>query len=263
MWYNFSMASGSRKIIVGNWKMNPSSAMAAVKIFDEIKIIAAKLRRTQTVICPPLLYLESLRKKIRGNKIFLGAQNVFWGKGTGPFTGEVSAEQILSSGGTYVIVGHSERRALGETDELINKKTSTALKAGLRVILCVGEKSRDKDGAHLDIVASQLLGGLDKIQRRYFLNIVLAYEPVWAIGAEAKGADSPSDAYRMAIFLRKVFAEVAGNDLALSTPIIYGGSVNAENAGEFLKQGFDGLLIGRESLNPKHFNEILKQASDV
>lgn len=255
--------SNHKKIIVANWKMNPRTSSEALKIFEEIKPIALRAKKVQTVICPSFLYLESLRKKFRGNKIALGAQDLFWEKGTGAFTGEISAEQLIASGASYVILGHSERRALGETNEIINKKVSTALKAGLKVLLCIGEENRDREGKHLEFVARELLESLAKIQRRFFQNLTLAYEPVWAISSKEEGPDNPEDAQKISIFLRKVFVEIAGPDLALSTPIIYGGSADPENTPQFLAAGFAGLLVGRESLIPKHFNEILQAADAI
>jgi len=250
-----------KKLIVANWKMAPSSAAEASKIFSGIKRKASTLRNVQTVVCPPFLYLEALQKKVTGHRCVLGAQDVFWAKGTGAYTGEISAGQLTASGAHYVILGHSERRALGESDDEVNKKVIAALRGGLIVILCVGESERDKVGNYLKFVARELVLDLKKVPRKYFLNLVVAYEPIWAISTHRTGPALPDDAYEMSIFIRRVLTDIAGKDLALSIPVIYGGSVDARDAPGFLESGgVSGLLVGHESLNSSHFNEILQIA---
>ncbi|HEY4506389.1 MAG TPA: triose-phosphate isomerase [Candidatus Paceibacterota bacterium] len=251
-----------KKLIVANWKMNPLTVSEAVKIFDEIRLAAVKASGVQTVVCPPLVFIDALKKRTQGQRLRLGAQNVSSIKGTGAYTGEISAEQLLALGVSHVIVGHSERRALGDNNEIINDKLTLALKSGLNAILCVGEQSRDKDGDYLREIAKQIVVGLRKVQRRYLLNLTLAYEPLWAVGAESSGPASPEDVREMVIFIRKVIAEVAGHDLAHSVPILYGGSIDPRDATGFInKGGVDGLLIGRESLKPKHFLQIIDRVN--
>lgn len=247
-----------KKIIVANWKMNPRTVIEAVKIFDEIRTVASKLSGVQTVICPPAIFIDTLKKRMKGHRCSVGAQDVSTEKGTGAHTGEVSTEQLLSVGVQYVIVGHSERRARGETNEMINEKLTGVLKNGLQAILCVGELARDSEGEYLREVAKQIVIGLRKIHRRYLLNLTIAYEPVWAVGANSEGPATPQYAHEMAIFIRKVIAEIAGTDLAHNISIIYGGSATPIDAWDFMtKGGMSGLLVGRESLKSKNFSQIL------
>lgn len=256
-----SQPKTSKKLIVANWKMNPLSSNIAVKHFEEIRKTANKLRNVQTVVCPPSIFLESLAKKITGHRCVVGAQDVFYEKGTGSNVGEVSVEQLKKSKVEYVIIGHSERRSRGETDEIVNKKVTAALKGGLKVILCVGEKERDHDGGHLDFIARELVEDLKNIPRKYFLNLIVAYEPIWAISNKGNGPADPHDVYKMIIFVRKVLARVIGKDFAMSVPILYGGSSNPDTALNFLEEArADGLLVGKASLSTDHFSKMLKIA---
>lgn len=165
-------------------------------------------------------------------------------------------------GVTYVIVGHSERRMRGETDELISKKVNVLLEAGMNTILCVGEKERSENGAHLDFLKEQIKNSLNKVSKKNISKLIVAYEPVWAIGA--KEAMSPENIYEMTIFVRKVLSDIYGHDQAISTPVLYGGSVNFRNALDiFVKGQVDGLLVGRESVNSDGFTELLKVADSI
>jgi triosephosphate isomerase len=240
-------------LIVGNWKMNPGTAEEAKQIFKEIKLFARNLKNIKLVICPPFVYLSDLEKTSEP-KIILGAQDMFWEK-SGAFTGEISPSMLSDE--SYVIIGHSERRELGESDEMVAKKVNSAIKAGLKPILCVGEKERDDHGEYWHFLRNQIINSLDKLPKKYLTKLVIAYEPVWAIGqAEAMKVE---DIHITTIFIKKVLTEIFKDKAVLKIPILYGGSVSHLNASEIIKAGeVQGLLVGRESLNSKKFGELLK-----
>ncbi|MFA5997243.1 MAG: triose-phosphate isomerase [Candidatus Paceibacterota bacterium] len=256
----------TKKLIIGNWKMYPASAKDAKAKFVAIKKVASTLRNVQTVICPPSVYISDLKRLVSGHRCVVGAQNS-WYENEGAFTGEVSPAMLSSIGAQYVIVGHSERRAVvngcGETDEMVNKKVLAAIKAGLNVVLCVGERERDQDGDYMKFISAQLKSALQGVQKKDFNKLVIAYEPIWAIGKHALRAASTDDALEVSILIKKTFADMCGKDGGC-IPILYGGSVDAKNAWEFLlKSQVDGLLVGRASLDPKVFAEILKAADQI
>jgi len=250
----------TNKIIAGNWKMNPVTLKDARQTFSAIKKIAGKLKRTKVLICPPYIYLSELKKLTLGNKVELGAQDVA-GADQGAYTGSTSAFMIRDLGVKTTIVGHSEKRAAGDTDELINQKILIALAAGLKVILCIGETVRDSHGAYLNFLEEQLSRDLAGFPTKKADQLIIAYEPVWAIGKNATGVETPDGFLHNAIFIRKIASRFIGKKKALALPVLYGGSASAQNAGDFLNAGqADGLLVGRDSLNPKNFAEILKIA---
>ncbi|MEK7148438.1 MAG: triose-phosphate isomerase [Patescibacteria group bacterium] len=270
----------TKKLIIGNWKMYPASVKDAKAKFTAIKKVASALRNVQTVICPPFVYASDLKKLVTGHRVVVGAQNA-WFENEGAYTGEVSPAMIKSLGLEHVIIGHSERRAMGETDELINKKVLAAVKAGLTVVLCVGEHERDVDGAYLKFISEQIKAALRGVQKKDLMKVGIAYEPIWAIGKHAVHAASPDDALEVSILIKKTLADLyglpatanrskgtvwrwqAGKD-GSAVLILYGGSVDAKNAWEFLmKSQIDGLLVGRASLDPKIFGEILKSADQI
>ncbi len=244
----------SKTLIVGNWKMNPGNIKKAEEIFLAIKDSAKSLKNTKVVICPPFVYLNDLEKKALSSKISLGAQDVFW-ENNGSFTGEISPEML--KGESYVILGHSERREIGETDEMVSKKISSALKAKLIPIVCIGEKERDEHGEYLLFLKNQIVNSLAKISKLQLAKIILAYEPVWAIGK--KEAMQVTEIHEMTIFIKKVLSEITKSKNIFEIPVLYGGSVNHSNAKEIITLGeVDGLLVGRESLEPKKFGLLLK-----
>ena len=160
-----------------------------------------------------------------------------------------------------VLIGHSEMRAAGDADESINQKIKTALKIGLAVVLCVGETVRDDHGVYLETIKEQILMGLAKIPKPMLAKVIIAYEPVWAIGEKATGSDTPEAFLAQKIYIRKVLADLVGGKEALKVPVLYGGSVSVKNAGDFLTVGqADGLLVGRASLRADLFNEIISIA---
>ncbi|MDP9249508.1 MAG: triose-phosphate isomerase [bacterium] len=246
----------NKKIIVANWKMNPLTVKEAEKLWKGVANNTPSLRKTEVVVCPPVIYIDALKKLSR--KIILGAQNAFLGD-TGAFTGEVSSEMLYLSGVRYVILGHSERRVRGETDMDINKKLKSALSSGLRPIFCVGETVRDEEHGYFNVVKEQLDAGFQGVSKNSIKNITVAYEPVWAISSTPGRRDAtPEDSSEMAIFIRKVLSDKFGRE-ATRVNIIYGGSVNDREAEGFIvRGGVDGLLVGKASLNPEKFSKIVK-----
>ena len=245
-----------KKIIVGNWKMNPLTLKEAEKLFLGVAKGISGIKKTEVVICPPFLYLERLKKFSR--KIILGAQNTFF-EDVGAFTGEISPEMLYNLGARYVILGHSERRAMGESNSEINKKIKSSLVSGLRPILCVGESARDLNHEYFNLVKMELEECLIGIPKNSIPKIIIAYEPIWAISSTPDRRDATADDSReMSIFIRKVLSDKFGAE-AIKVRIIYGGSVTEKDAGDFLQNGgVDGLLPGRASLNAKKFGEIVK-----
>ncbi|RJQ30800.1 triose-phosphate isomerase [Candidatus Parcubacteria bacterium] len=250
-----------KKLIIANWKMNPASLKEAKDIFNATKKSLAGLKNAEVVVCPPSIYIAELADKAA--KVGVGAQNVFYEDGKRSHTGEISAKMLKSIGAKYVIIGHSERRTLGETDEVINRKILAALEAGLKVVFCAGEETRDAENQFYNVVKGQITEGLRGINQNLLKNIVLAYEPVWAISSNSNAkADNPGSVFEISVLIRKILMEFAGGDLARKIPIIYGGSVNAENAEKFIKEGgVDGLLVGSKSLNKEEFRKILSSMS--
>lgn len=239
-----------KTLIIGNWKMNPQAPAKAKLLFDSIKRGIKDVKNVEAVICPPFVYLANLQQTT--NNLQLGAQDCYWEE-EGAFTGEISPLMLKNLGVKYVIIGHSERRRyLNETDEIINKKLKAALKQKLKPILCIGEIEKErKAGKTLDVLKRQLKYDLKSIFnfKSNILNLTIAYEPVWAIGTGK--ACGISEAKEINLFIRKT----VGN----SPRIIYGGSVNSQNARSFILEAkFQGLLPGSASLNPQEFIGIIK-----
>jgi triosephosphate isomerase len=250
------MQNKKEKVIIGNWKMNPATLKDAEKLLAQVGKGITGIKRTEIVVCPPFIYLERLKKLSK--KIKLGAQDVFW-EDKGAFTGEISALMLENLAIKYVILGHSEKRALGESNTEVNKKIKSVLAQGLTPILCVGESERDESHSYFNLVKTQLEECLAGVSKNVASKITIAYEPVWAISSTPNRRDAtPDDSREMAIFIRKVLFDKFGPDSA-SMRIIYGGSANEKDAAGFLKDGgVDGLLPGRASLDPKKFIEIVK-----
>ena len=259
----FPISNGMKKLIIANWKMSPTSAHNAKDIFRRVRKTSRELQNVETVICPPFVFLSDLGKMVESAKCVIGAQDIFW-EDQGSYTGEISAPQLDRLGARYVILGHSERRALGETDVIVNKKVKTCLHSGFRAVLCIGEEERDPNGAYLRFIKEQLTASLAKIVIKNPKSLVIAYEPVWAISSHHKGADTPESALEMSIYIRKVLSGILGKRIALEVLVLYGGSVDDTNAEGFLKAGgVQGFLVGRASLDPRIFSEILRTAEKV
>ncbi|MES2470991.1 MAG: triose-phosphate isomerase [Patescibacteria group bacterium] len=244
----------TKLLVIGNWKMNPLTVDEAKRIIQSTRKASAKLTRAEVVVCPPFPFISMALGK--SERMSVGAQDVFT-EPQGSYTGEVSAEMLKNMGLKYVIVGHSERRKKGETDQNVADKTKAVLRAGLTAVVCVGEEVRDAQGAYLDTLRAQIKASLEGVQRKHTKQLVLAYEPVWAIGA--KEAMTPQLVQEMGIFVRKILSDMYGQSEVMSVPILYGGSVNFRNAKDIIVQGqVQGLLVGRESVNPPGFVELLK-----
>lgn len=245
------------KIIIANWKTNPDTQEKAVKLAKEIEK-GVRDKKTEVVIAPPMPYLLSVKGILKKTK--LAAQDVFW-EDLGPYTGETSWHQLKRAKVSYVIVGHSERRRLlKESDGMINKKVIASIKNGLGVVLCIGESKTVRSRGMPSVkkfLLSQLkkdLKNLSHVASR--MSLVIAYEPIWAIGSGKP--DKPSDTLEVISFIKKLLA----SRYSLVARVLYGGSVNSQNARSFLsKQEIDGALVGGASLKPAEFEKIIKAAS--
>jgi triosephosphate isomerase (TIM) len=248
-----------RPFIAGNWKMNTNRA-SAVALAEAVAKKAESLDGVDVAVCPPSCYLDVVGRAIAGSKVALGAQNVYHEK-DGAYTGELSVAMLVDLGCKYVILGHSERRhILGETDAAINKKVHAVLATGLLPIVCVGELLAEREaGETLSVVQSQFDGSLAGLSAEQMLKVVIAYEPVWAIGT-GKVA-TPQQAEDVHLALRKIVAQRYNGPVADSVRVQYGGSVKPENAAELLKQpDIDGALVGGASLKADQFLGIIAGA---
>ncbi|MBI2442078.1 MAG: triose-phosphate isomerase [Lentisphaerae bacterium] len=251
------MNANRKPLVAANWKMNNSVA-EALALVEEIKRQAAEIKGIEIVLCPPFTALPAVSNAISGTNLDLGAQNMHWEK-AGAFTGEISAAMLRELYCHYVILGHSERRTLfGETDASVNGKVKTALASSLRPIVCVGETHAQRQAGKTESVVSvQVREGLNDIGADQLAAVVIAYEPVWAIGT-GKTA-TPRQAQEVQAFIRKLLEEMAGARLAQSVRIIYGGSVTPDNARELFREpDIDGALVGGASLNAESFLAIVK-----
>lgn len=244
-----------KKIVAGNWKMNYDSTQAE-NLIDGI-IDKKPDTATKVVIAPPFISLQAAVAQTRGTGIIVAAQNMHQAE-NGAYTGEISVNMLKGINVNTVILGHSERRAyFGETNALLAEKVNTALKHNLTIIFCFGEELADRQsGSHFELVESQLREGLFHISESDWSNIVLAYEPVWAIGTGETA--SPEQAQEMHAFIRTLLRNNIGNKIAEDTSILYGGSVKPENASEiFSKPDVDGGLIGGAALKSDDFVGII------
>ena len=254
------MNKATRKtIIAGNWKMNmtPSAAAAAIR---ETAALTAGKDGCEVVLCVPFVDVPTAVEAAKGTNVHIGAQNVHF-EAKGAFTGEIAADMLTECGVEYVIVGHSERRQyFGETDETVNLRTKAALAAGLKVILCLGEVLAQRQaGITEEIVSMQTKLDLAGISAEDMKNVIIAYEPVWAIGTGLTA--TPEQADETCGQIRAALAELYGEEVAESTTIQYGGSMNEKNAADLLsKPNVDGGLIGGASLVPAKFTAIVDAA---
>ncbi len=248
-----------KKIVAGNWKMNMNyeeGIKLAVSLDNYFTDKAPS--GTEVIICPPFIHLAAVSQALKSGNIALGAQNCA-SEASGAFTGEVSASMIFSTGAEYVIIGHSERRTCyNEDDSLLNKKTTLALESGLKVIFCCGEiKEQREDGSHFEIVKRQIEKGLFPLGKEEMENIIIAYEPVWAIGTGLTA--TPDQAQEMHIHIRGLVREKYGTEIADKLTILYGGSCNPSNAADiFSRPDVDGGLIGGASLRKDDFVAIVE-----
>ena len=270
----------NKPLIIANWKCNPASKKEAEHLFGVLKKELRKIKNAEIVICPPFVWLDTARKlgfqagSRLGNQVSkfviqLGGQNCFW-ENRGAFTGEVSPLMLKNLGCQYVIIGHSERKKyFQESDMVINKKIKAALKNRLQPILCVGEEARDaftSEGKPLNemslVAGEQVEKGLSGISSSRLSEIVIAYEPVWAIGTGTPCL--PNDAMKAALLIRKTLTNLYGRNVAEKVRILYGGSVSSQNAAEYIKgAAMNGLLVGGASLNASEFVKIVQNVEGI
>ena len=242
--------------MAGNWKMYKTPA-ETTSFFEKFRPLVEKSEHCEIVICPPFTNLAAAVAAAQGTRIGIGAQNLYWAK-EGAFTGEISAPMILASGCTHVIVGHSERRQyFGETDETVLKRTVAALDAGLTPIVCVGERLEQRESGQTEaVLVGQFQQGIAPLSPEQFARIVIAYEPVWAIGTgKTATPEIAADAHRV---LRAQVRTRYGQAAADAVRILYGGSVKPDNARILMAQAeIDGVLVGGASLDANSFASIV------
>ena len=244
-------------IIAGNWKMNKTIS-EAVSFASELKDRVAGVKNVDIVICPPFTALAKIADALSGSNIKVGAQNVCWEE-KGAFTGEVSVAMLLEAGCTYVILGHSERRAMfGDTNETVSKKLKAALKNGLLPIVCVGETLEQREkGVTQDVIKGHVHGSLAGLSGEEMKKVIIAYEPVWAIGT-GKTA-TRQQAQEVHLYIRNLLSGMCGKEVSDGVCILYGGSVKPENIKDLMaEQDIDGGLVGGASLKPDSFEKLVK-----
>jgi triosephosphate isomerase len=250
----------ARKVIIaGNWKMNKTATEAKVLV-EELKAKVKDITSVEIVVCPPFTSIDAAVKAAAGSNVKVGAQNIHWAE-NGAFTGEISAQMLKEAGVEYVIIGHSERRQyFGETDETVNKRLKAALAAGLKPIVCIGELLDEREGGHTQkVLFTQLEGGLSGITGEQMEGIVIAYEPVWAIGT-GKTA-TPEMAEETHCYIRQQLGDMFGQEVAGKIRIQYGGSMKADNAASLVAQkNIDGGLIGGASLKADSFADLIRNS---
>lgn len=246
-------------IIAGNWKMY-TTASEAVKLVESLKPLVDSLNGVEIAVCPPFVNLIPVAQALKGTHIRLGCQNMYWEE-EGAFTGEVSAKMLKEAGCHFVILGHSERRQyFGETNDTVNKKVKKAIASGLWPIVCVGETLQEREsGITENVIQAQLEGCFQGLRSEDMLKIVIAYEPVWAIGTGRNA--TPEQAEEVHRFIRRWVENRFGKEISDLIRIQYGGSVKPENAKDLLSQpNIDGALVGGASLKAESFAEIVKSA---
>ncbi|MBO5244664.1 MAG: triose-phosphate isomerase [Selenomonadales bacterium] len=244
-------------IIAGNWKMNNTTA-AGQALVKDLAALVADVKDRQIVVCVPFTILGAMKEAVAGTNIALGAQNLHWEK-SGAYTGEISADMLLDMGVEYVLIGHSERRQyFAETDETVNKKVHTAFASGITPIVCVGETLEEREGGIMpQVISTQVEKGLAGLTGEQIKQLVIAYEPVWAIGT---GRTATADqANEVCALIRSKVAELFCAECANEMRIQYGGSVKPDNAAEIMgKSDIDGALVGGAALKADSFSQIVK-----
>ena len=251
--------SNEKPFLAGNWKMH-KTIPEAVEMVKALKEESPQLTDAELVVIPPYTMLSEVKKVIEGSTIQLGAQNIFWEE-KGAFTGEVSPPMLKDAGCQYVTIGHSERRQyFGETNETVNKKIKAALAHELTPIMCIGESLEEREkGNTMDKVETQINSGLEGLGKDEIRRIVIAYEPIWAIGTGVTA--TPSQAEEVHSFIREKLTEKYGNEIASYAIILYGGSVKPANTYSILKENnINGALVGGASLEADSFIQITKEA---
>ena len=250
----------SKFLVVANWKMNPGTMREAHKLFEATRKAADTSSGSFVVVAPPSIYLREISRSYRGKKIAFASQDAHHAEG-GAHTGRISLQQAKDAGVSYAIVGHSETRASGKSDDDTRKEVAAALALRLTPILCVGELSRDASGDHLAVVREQLTTGLADVPVGKLSKVLIAYEPVWAIGGET--TMSPREMHEMSIFIRKVVVD-RYSPVGHSMKVLYGGSVSEKNTLPMLEDGdVDGLLVGHVSIDAARFAALLSSIANT
>lgn len=243
-------------LVVGNWKLNPTLSAEVKELVSGIKKRMSKITGAEVVIAPPVIFISEVAKMVKNTKVALGAQNTYF-EDRGPFTGEISPALLAPFSVKYVIVGHSERRAMGETDEQVNKKVQALLKRKLTPIVCIGEKDRDKQGVFFNGIEGQIRKLTEGLTALQVQKLVIAYEPIWAIGTGATA--TAEDVKEMQIFIVSILTKVYDRKTAEKVHLLYGGSVKSSNAEDLHKNGgMNGFLVGGASLQAEEFVTIIK-----
>lgn len=264
-----------RPLVIANWKMNPQTPKEALRLLRETERIAFEFHSdVEIVVCPPFIYLPLARQKKDINSAMkrsyistyhLGAQDCFWEnpRDGGAYTGEVSATMLKQNGARFVIVGHSERREyFGETNAVVAKKIAAALVAKLTPILCVGERERDDASSYLSFIKQEVEEGLALVKKTQLSRIVIAYEPIWAIGTDKKLV-TPKAVLEINLYIKKILYGVWGKHASVIR-VIYGGSIAPGYAAQFLTEGgITGLLVGHQSLKPKNLEKIVYEVATI
>jgi triosephosphate isomerase len=251
--------SNEKPFIAGNWKMF-KTIPEAVELVTALKSASSKQIEAELVVIPPMTALSDVKKATEGSQVKLGAQNMFWEE-EGAFTGEVSAPMLKDAGCEYVVIGHSERRQyFGETDESVNKKIKAALAHDLIPIMCIGESLNEREKEKtIEKVEDQINAGLEELGKDEIGRLIIAYEPIWAIGTGLTA--TPTQAEEVHIFIREKLAEKYGKETASYAIILYGGSVKPANAYELIKEkNINGALVGGASLEAESFKQIATEA---
>jgi triosephosphate isomerase len=260
---DFMNSTKRRKFIAGNWKLNPADEQGCLDLLRQLKSRLEPFSRVETAVCPPFTALHWAAQILKETRIRWGAQDLFW-EDTGAFTGEVSAPMLKAVGCRYVIVGHSERRQyFGEKDEDVRRKAKAALRHSLTPIICVGETLEQREARmHREIVSGQMREAVSGLTEAELASVVIAYEPVWAIGT-GKTA-TPEQAQEMHAYIRSILSEMYNRAAADQIQILYGGSVKPDNARDLLQQpDIDGALVGGASLKAGDFAEIVRAGEEI
>jgi len=244
-----------KPMIAGNWKLF-KTCTEAVDAAGQLAKLTSDVTKTDIMIAPAYTSLALVCEKVKGSNVNVGAQNLFW-ESQGAYTGEISAEMIVSAGCSHAIIGHSERRQyFGETNESVNKKIDSAIKAKLVPVMCVGETESERDEDRtFSVLDKQVKMGLKEFLSENLKSLIIAYEPVWAIGTGVNA--TPDQAEEVHSNLRGLIAREVSEELAADIPILYGGSANPDNTGELMSEpDIDGLLVGGASLDPDKFRQM-------
>ncbi|MEK7480746.1 MAG: triose-phosphate isomerase [Patescibacteria group bacterium] len=255
----------TKPLIIANWKMKPQTMREASRLFEVSAAVAKKHQQNiELVVCPPFIYLTKYQHLDRSS-YRIGGQDCFWENPPtgGAFTGEVSATMLKEVGAKYVIIGHSERREyFGETNAVVAKKCAVALAAQLSAVLCVGERERTDASSYLSFVKQELEESLALVKKPYLARLIIAYEPIWAIGTDEKPI-TPKEVLEMNLYIKKILFGIWGKHASVIR-IIYGGSVAPGYAAQFLTDGgMTGLLVGHQSIKPKNLEKIVHEIACI